>query len=94
MPPLQLITHEIKPGTNAGDHYASIMFKIIVTYETKGRSVESRRFILKTVPESGGKKDFLDEFPLFGNEIRVYTKTLPAMETILQKHGIKVFWPK
>lgn len=82
------------PGSSAGDHYASIMFKVIATYESKGLTLTDKRFLLKTVPESGDKKDFLDDFPVFSNEIRMYTETLPAMEEILNQHGDKRFWPK
>lgn len=89
-----MLHHEIKPGSNAGDHYASIMFKIIVNYETNGRSVEGRRFILKTFPESGEKKDFLEDLPVFTNEVRMYTKILPAMENIIKQHEEIPFWPR
>lgn len=69
------------------------MFKIIVTYETRGRTVTDRRFILKTLPDAGEKKEFLEEFPVFANEIHMYTKILPAMEKLLTKHDDKKFWP-
>lgn len=88
-----MLSHEIKPGSSAGDHYASVMFKIIVTYETRGRTVTDRRFILKTLPDAGEKKEFLEEFPVFANEIHMYTKILPAMEKLLTKHDDKKFWP-
>lgn len=70
------------------------MFKIIVTYETKGRKVTDRRFILKTIPDSGEKKEFLSNFPVFVSEINMYSKTIPAMKEILTKHGEKGMWPK
>lgn len=47
---LQLTSYEVKPGSSAGDHYASIMFKIIVSYQSKGKTVSGRRFILKRCP--------------------------------------------
>lgn len=90
-----MISYEIKPGSAAGDHYASIMFKIIASYGTRGRIVTQRRFILKTVPEAEGqKKEFLDNSPAFKNEIVVYTKVLVAMEAILKENGEKGWWPK
>ena len=88
-----MISHEIVPGSAAGDHYASIMFKIIATYESKGKTVEKRRFILKTMPDSGEKAEFLQDYPIFTSEINMYSKTLPAMEQILEKHGEKRWWP-
>lgn len=89
----QLLSHEVRPGSSAGDHYASVMFKVIVSYETKGRTVTDRRFILKTMPDAGEKKEFLKDFPVFAKEIHMYTKTLPVMEKILTQHGDKKFWP-
>lgn len=85
----------IKPGSSAGDHYASIMFKIIATYGSKGKIVSDRRFIFKTVPEAEGqKKDLLEQLPAFKNEILMYTKILPEMDKILKEHGEKGWWPK
>lgn len=71
------------------------MFKIIATYGTRGKIVDGRRFILKTVPEADGpKKDLLEQLPAFKNEIKMYTKILPDMEKILIEHGEKGWWPK
>lgn len=70
------------------------MFKIIASYQTKGRTVTERRFILKTMPEADcEKKELLKDLPVFDNEIKMYTKVLPAMEAILDKHGEKGWWP-
>lgn len=93
---LQLTSYEVKPGSSAGDHYASIMFKIIVSYQMgKGKTVSGRRFILKTMPETScQKKDLLEDMPIFANEIRMYTETLPAMEEILSRFGERPWWPK
>lgn len=91
----QLINYDIKPGSKAGDHYASIMFKITASYGSRGQIIADRRFIFKTVPEAEGlKKEWLENSPAFKNEILMYTKTLPAMESILKEHGEKVWWPK
>lgn len=90
-----MINYDIVPGSKAGDHYASIMFKIIATYGSKGNIVSGRRFIFKTVPEADGpKKELLENLPAFKNEIMMYTKTLPAMEKILNQYGEKGFWPR
>lgn len=90
-----MINYEIKPGSKAGDHYASIMFKIIATYGTRGKVVNERRFILKTVPEAEGqKKDLLEQLPAFKNEIAMYTKVLKDMEKILEENGEEGWWPK
>lgn len=93
--PSQVINYVIKPGSSAGDHYASIMFKIIASYGSKGEIVNDRRFIFKTVPEAEGqKKEMLENSPIFKNEILMYTQTLPAMAEILKEHGEVTWWPK
>lgn len=94
-PHLHLINYEIKPGSGAGDHYASVMFKIIVSYGSQGQTVVDRRLILKTTPqEEGQKKELLDDIPVFENETKMYTKILPAMEELLKQAGEKRYWPK
>lgn len=91
-----MIDFAVTPGSKAGDHYASVMFKITVTYGTgSGKIVSERRFLLKTMPElDGQKKQFLDQLPLFAMERKVYTEILPEMEKILNENGEKGFWPK
>lgn len=93
-PELHVINYSINPGSSAGDHYASVMFKITATYGSQGRIVVDRRFILKTIPDvDGPKKDLLEQMPAFKNEIIMYTVTLPAMEKILRGHGEEPYWP-
>lgn len=90
-----MINYEIRPGSAAGDHYASVMFKIIATYGSRGKIVNDRRFIFKTVPEAEGpKKELLEQLPAFKNEILVYTTVLPEMDKILKEHGETGWWPK
>lgn len=85
----------MKPGSSAGDHYASVLFKIIVTYESKGKIVSGKRFIMKTLPEKDSeKRAALEGMPIFENEIRMNSETLPAMEKILRKSGEKSWWPR
>lgn len=89
-----MVSFEIKPGSGKGDHYASIMFKIIASYSTKEDTVTDRRFIMKTLPEAGKKKDLLKDSPVFTNELLMYTEALPAMEDILRKIGEEPWWPR
>lgn len=70
------------------------MFKIIATYTTKTGTVTDRRFIMKTLPEAGEKKDLLKDSPVFTNELLMYTEVLPAMEDILRQHGEEPWWPR
>lgn len=94
-PDLHLIDYSIKPGSAAGDHYASVMFKFTVTYGTARKVVKGRRFLLKTLPEADGqKKEFLKGMPMFPNEIVMYKHVLPTMEKVLAEFGEKGWWPK
>lgn len=94
-PQLHVINYDIQPGSAAGDHYASLMFKIIVSYGSGGEVVQDRRLILKTAPEEQGqKKDLLDDIPVFKSETLMYTKILPAMEEFLKQNGELPYWPK
>lgn len=58
--------------------------------------MNDRRFVVKTLPEAyGAKKEFLENNPMFDNEIQIYTQTLPALEDILAKTtGEKKWWPR
>lgn len=77
----------ISPGTSPGEHFASIMFKIDVKYESKGIP-ERLNFIMKTVPvEEGVKKEFLKDSTAFPTEIRMYEEILPKMKDILRQIG-------
>ncbi|XP_055706875.1 uncharacterized protein LOC129803985 [Phlebotomus papatasi] len=85
---LTITNLKLVPGTKPGDHFASIMFKAIVSYNTKGKSVSSRSLVIKTMPvESGLKKDMLSDMPIFEREIDMYTKVLPEMKRIMESIG-------
>ncbi|XP_052889240.1 uncharacterized protein LOC128297604 [Anopheles moucheti] len=79
----------LRPGTNKGDHYASVMFRTTVKYRS-ARSLEEKsiNIIMKTKPEAEGmKKELLDDDGLFAIEINMYSKTLPEMARILKEIG-------
>uniref|UniRef100_A0A1L8DYJ0 Putative ecdysteroid kinase n=1 Tax=Nyssomyia neivai TaxID=330878 RepID=A0A1L8DYJ0_9DIPT len=85
---LTITDFKMIPGTKPGDHFASIMFKAIISYTTKGRKVLERSLVVKTMPiEDGLKKDLLNEMPIFEREIKMYTKVLPEMKRIMESIG-------
>ncbi|XP_055687411.1 uncharacterized protein LOC129792405 [Lutzomyia longipalpis] len=85
---LMIRDFKVIPGTKPGDHFASIMFKAIVSYTTKGKEVSERSLVVKTMPiEDGMKKDLLQEMPIFEREIKMYTKVLPEMKRIMESIG-------
>lgn len=73
------------------------MLKVTVCYSTgQGTTITDRSLIVKTDNYDGEvQADLLSDISLFAPEIRIYSKTLPAMERILKNAGIEeIFWPK
>uniref|UniRef100_A0A1L8DYK0 Putative ecdysteroid kinase n=1 Tax=Nyssomyia neivai TaxID=330878 RepID=A0A1L8DYK0_9DIPT len=82
---LKITNLNLVPGTKPGDHFASIMFKAIISYTSKGKEIAERSLVIKTVPvEDGLKKDMLQDMPIFDREIDMYTKILPEMKLIME----------
>ncbi|XP_058063031.1 uncharacterized protein LOC131212951 [Anopheles bellator] len=75
----------IVPGTKPGDHFASIIFRAIVTHNKSPAEVS---LIVKTLPfEDGLKKDLLDDGYVFETETLMYTEIVPAMHKLLRSVG-------
>lgn len=93
---MQVLDFLITPGSNAGDHFASIMFRCKLTYTSKSQKNGQLSMIIKTVPhEEGLKKDLLGKSPIFETEMAMYGKTLPNMERLLRAAGDNAkFGPK
>ncbi|KAH8399612.1 hypothetical protein KR215_004983, partial [Drosophila sulfurigaster] len=83
-PELKVLDIVMSPASAKGDHYASVMFRSKVVYETqKGKF--SKSLIIKTMPEQEGhKKEMLSNSHIFEIEIGMYTKALPKFEEILR----------
>ncbi|XP_055695949.1 uncharacterized protein LOC129797409 [Lutzomyia longipalpis] len=85
---LKITQLKLVPGTKPGDHFASIMFKAIISYTTKGKTIEDRSLVIKTMPvEEGIKRDMLKDMPIFDREIAMYTQVLPEMKRIMESIG-------
>ncbi|XP_055857104.1 uncharacterized protein LOC129919983 [Episyrphus balteatus] len=88
----QVLVKEVKisPASAQGDHYASIMFRAAVTYDTEKSKGNSKSLIIKTMPElDGHKKDLLGESYIFETEISMYLETIPKIEAELRAIGDK-----
>lgn len=71
-----------------GDHYASVMFRAIITYNTKDSINLEKTLIIKTMPfVEGAKKDMLDGMGLFDTEIKMYTSVIPSFHEVLKSVG-------
>ncbi|XP_059621218.1 uncharacterized protein LOC132264899 isoform X2 [Phlebotomus argentipes] len=64
------------------------MYKAIVSYTTKGKDIDSRSLVVKTLPtDDSVKKEILKDMPIFDREIDMYTKVLPEMKKIMDSIG-------
>ncbi|XP_062712525.1 uncharacterized protein LOC109412325 [Aedes albopictus] len=80
---------KLRPGTNAGDHYASIMFRTTVHYRSARYHKEQAISLIMKLPAQadGFKKDLLEGNDLFETEMRMYSEVLPAMSKALKEVG-------
>ncbi|XP_062124123.1 uncharacterized protein LOC133837394 [Drosophila sulfurigaster albostrigata] len=84
---LAVKTIKVSPATLKGDHYASIMFRVVVEYTNKQGNA-SKSLIVKTMPQvEGFKKEQLNESHIFRTEIGMYTEVLPKFEAVLREAG-------
>lgn len=82
----------LRPGTKPGEHYASVMFRAEVIYDSKANNTKNNtiKLILKTMPmEEGAKMELLKETTAFKTEMRMYEEVLPQMERHLAAVGDK-----
>ncbi|XP_055902483.1 uncharacterized protein LOC129938769 [Eupeodes corollae] len=85
-----IVVNDIKmsPATAKGDHYASVMFRATLNYDSKTAKGLTKSLIIKTMPQvEGHKMDFLKESYIFETEIAMYSKTIPMFEAELRKIG-------
>lgn len=70
-----------------GEHFASIIFRVRIQYESASKS-RTKSLIVKTETiEEGIKKDMMENRPIFDSEIRMYSKTLPEIQRLLKICG-------
>ncbi|XP_053670007.1 uncharacterized protein LOC128720366 [Anopheles nili] len=94
-------TCELRPGTKAGDHFASVMYRTTVRYRVGGDQQTSALFlksidlIMKIKPlQEGLKKELLNDDDFFGKEIQMYTKVLPEMARLMESIGEEYKYPR
>lgn len=75
-----------KPGSNVGEHYASVMFRGLITYNTKTSHDLETSLIIKTMPFlDGPKKALLEQMDVFTMEIKMYSEVVPIFEKFLKE---------
>lgn len=72
----------VLPGTKPGDHFASVIFRVLVRHD---KAADEVSLIVKTLPaEDGLKKDILKDGYVFETETLMYTTIVPAMHQLLR----------
>ncbi|XP_055605520.1 uncharacterized protein LOC129753699 [Uranotaenia lowii] len=89
---LEVTNTRIEPGTKAGDHYCSAMFRARVHFkclsDDTNNAVREKSLIIKTIPESEGfKREFLTNCKMFQTEATMYKTVLPEMHRLLMSLG-------
>lgn len=86
-PGLVVSESKIIPGTKPGDHFASVIFRVTVTYSSRGQDHEVS-LIIKTIPEQEGlKRDLLKDGQIFETETIMYQTVIPEMIQLLRSVG-------
>lgn len=87
---------KLRPGTTAGDHYASVIFRTTIHYRSaRYHNEQAISLIMKlTAQNEGFKKGLLEGNSLFQTETEMYTKVLPAMSKALAEIGEPIDVPK
>lgn len=77
-------------GATLVDHFASTMVKSRIEYKSADSELEVKSVVIKVKPMGDG---FIvrnvSSGPLFDNEIRMYTQTLPAMRQLFERSGME-----
>ncbi|XP_050084734.1 uncharacterized protein LOC126570787 [Anopheles aquasalis] len=87
----------LRPGTKAGDHFASVMYRTQVQYQMANGVEKSIDLIMKIKPALEGlKKELLDsdDDDFFGKEMRMYGTILPQMAQLLAGIGEDYEYPR
>ncbi|XP_053660980.1 uncharacterized protein LOC128709968 [Anopheles marshallii] len=88
---------DVRPATEAGDNFVSIMYRVKVTV-LMGNSDADRRtvsLIVKALPRLGLSEEMISALNVFPKEMAVYTEILPAFEQLYRDQGVEVtFGPR
>lgn len=81
----------IKPTGNFIEHFGSEMLGCEVTYNSPKFQVnKTLNIVIKAFPSHENyKSKVLAESPFFSTEVRMYTETLPVINDLFQRSGLK-----
>lgn len=85
-PKAEVLGFDISAGSKPGDNFASSVFRASISFRSKFTKTDSKTLsvIIKTelVETIPGLQDFAKESPLFRNEIEMYDKVLPEIQSL------------
>lgn len=89
----QVQEFSVTAGSKPGDNFASSIFRGAISFSSKftGGKTKSISVIIKTEIVGGfeGMHDFLRESPMFRNEMEMYGKVLPEIQSLWFSVGEK-----
>lgn len=89
----QVQEFNVTAGSKPGDNFASSIFRGVINFKSKFTedNIKSISIIIKTQILGGfdGMHDFLRESPMFRNEMEMYGKVLPEIQSLWLSVGEK-----
>jgi len=83
----------LKPGTNVGDNYMSVLYSIQVEVEEEDGQTKSVSLLSKCFPTHPTRQEFLRKSNVFWNELQIYKTFLPELQKMAQNNGIEIQLP-
>lgn len=85
---------EFTISTNFSEHFASTMFQSKVDFKSmkypKSKH-ETLNIVIKVIPmDDDLKKELVAGAPLFETEIQMYNESIPAIDQLFERSGLKV----
>lgn len=90
----KVTSFEVAAGSNPGENFASALFRGKIAFKSKYTKEEKTiSVIIKTKPVLGPEMaawaEIIDKAPFFRNEMEVYGKILPEIQSLLLSTGDK-----
>lgn len=84
----EVIDFIIKPSLSQGEHYGSLMFRVVITFSTKSQAENSLSVVTKLPPQHGtAHGDFIETTPIFECEQSMYSGPLSDIRSLLDSVG-------
>lgn len=82
----KIVRFNVAPANGKGENYASLMYRVKLTVETKEAGITHPNFIVK-VNHAGMAQEMMALFNVFPKEIEMYVDYLPKFEQLYKDVG-------